>query len=220
MYHIGLRQSSVQTNLGLDYDVERWQSLWPHQRGMRPMVNRIRELRKARGWTQEVLADRVGTTQQQLGRLEKETRRLTRDWMEKIAIALDVRPNELFTDDDILADVSTSDLSTVSDETVGGIAQALARRGLRVYRVEADSVTDSGLERGKIITVDETPAGINDAKTGDIVVVEAGSESKQVLLRVFVRPSLVTTNRATNNSCFRLDNPAMEAHIRGVVIWE
>lgn len=44
------------------------------------------------------LADKVGSTPQQIGRLEKGERRLTTDWMVKIASALDVLPEDLMTD--------------------------------------------------------------------------------------------------------------------------
>jgi transcriptional regulator with XRE-family HTH domain len=59
------------------------------------MKNRILELRKDRGLTLTQLADQVDSTAQQIGRLEKGERRLTTDWMEKIAHALDVLPEDL-----------------------------------------------------------------------------------------------------------------------------
>lgn len=59
------------------------------------MQNRILELRKDRGMTLADLADKTGSTPQQIGRLEKGERRLTTDWMEKIATALDVLPEDL-----------------------------------------------------------------------------------------------------------------------------
>lgn len=57
--------------------------------------NRIAELRSRKGWSQEELAQRVGTTNQQIGRLEGGQRRLTVDWMDRIAGALGVTVNEL-----------------------------------------------------------------------------------------------------------------------------
>ncbi len=59
------------------------------------MQNRILELRKERRLTLAELADKIGSTPQQIGRLEKGERRLTTDWMEKIAIALDVPAEDL-----------------------------------------------------------------------------------------------------------------------------
>ena len=59
------------------------------------MGNRIRQLRKSQGLTLTQLAEKVGTTNQQLSHLEKGRRRLTQDWMERIARGLNCRPIEL-----------------------------------------------------------------------------------------------------------------------------
>ena len=60
------------------------------------MQNRIRELRLARNLKLDEVAANVGTTPQQLSRLERGTRRLTDDWMWRIARALYVQPADLF----------------------------------------------------------------------------------------------------------------------------
>lgn len=52
------------------------------------MPNRISELRKERRLSQEGLANLVGTSKPQIWRLENEKRRLTVDWMNRIAEAL------------------------------------------------------------------------------------------------------------------------------------
>jgi len=59
------------------------------------MKNRIYELRKEQGMSQAELAEKTNSTAQQIGRLEKGDRRLTTDWMEKIAAALGVLPEDL-----------------------------------------------------------------------------------------------------------------------------
>lgn len=59
--------------------------------------NRIAELRKAKGMTQEQLADAIGTTINNLGKLERGARRLNQDWIDKISAALQCEPHELFT---------------------------------------------------------------------------------------------------------------------------
>src|SRR5262245_56748691 len=61
--------------------------------GLRPLayaapMNRIRELREARGMTGEQLARAIGTTSATIYKLERGDRRLTADWMEKIAAVL------------------------------------------------------------------------------------------------------------------------------------
>ena len=57
--------------------------------------NRIRELRNVAGLSQATLAQKVGTSNQQIGRLEKGTRGLTTQWMDRIAAALECSPADL-----------------------------------------------------------------------------------------------------------------------------
>lgn len=59
------------------------------------MENRISQLRRAQGLTLQQLADRVGTTNQQISHLEKGRRKLSIDWMERLAAALACQPFEL-----------------------------------------------------------------------------------------------------------------------------
>jgi transcriptional regulator with XRE-family HTH domain len=59
------------------------------------MANRIKELRGLRGLTLQQVADAAGTTLQQIQRLENGHRRLTDDWMRRIAPALNVHPAAL-----------------------------------------------------------------------------------------------------------------------------
>lgn len=53
------------------------------------MANRLRELRKAQALTMEALAARANTTASQINKLEKGDRRLTDEWMHRLAKALD-----------------------------------------------------------------------------------------------------------------------------------
>lgn len=58
---------------------------------------RIRALRQARGWSLQQLADRAGVSKPQIDKLERGTRRLTDDWIRRIATALEVAPEALST---------------------------------------------------------------------------------------------------------------------------
>lgn len=64
---------------------------------MEPINNRIRELREARGWSQQALAERVfpPTTKTQISKLENGQRDLSDDWKRRLAAALDVAPLDL-----------------------------------------------------------------------------------------------------------------------------
>ncbi len=59
------------------------------------MTNRIRTLRKQKALNQQELAERIGTTGQQVGHLEAGRRKLTQDWMERLAQGLDCEPADL-----------------------------------------------------------------------------------------------------------------------------
>ncbi len=59
------------------------------------MSNRIRDLRKQNGLSQQELAQRIGTTGQQVGHLEAGRRKLTQNWMERLAQGLDCGPADL-----------------------------------------------------------------------------------------------------------------------------
>lgn len=59
------------------------------------MRNRIKELREKNGWTQGQLADAAGTSTPQIQRLESGTRKLTQDWMDRLAKALNAKTSDL-----------------------------------------------------------------------------------------------------------------------------
>ena len=61
------------------------------------MINRIRDIRKQKGWTLSDLAEACDppTTPQTVGRLETGMRNLSLKWMERIAAALGVEPEML-----------------------------------------------------------------------------------------------------------------------------
>lgn len=72
------------------------------------MKNHIRTLREQAGMTMQSLADRVGTTAPQINKLEKGERRLTIDWIHRIAQGLGVTPQAIVSFDDQPTDVGPS----------------------------------------------------------------------------------------------------------------
>lgn len=67
---------------------------------MKEMPNRIRELRTARGWSQEYLAAIVRCSKVQISDLERGNRSLDIEWMRRIGNALEVPPSHLMLDED------------------------------------------------------------------------------------------------------------------------
>jgi transcriptional regulator with XRE-family HTH domain len=59
------------------------------------MTNRIAEIRKARGLTLQEVATRASTTNQQISHLERGRRKLSYEWMERLASALSCQPLDL-----------------------------------------------------------------------------------------------------------------------------
>lgn len=57
--------------------------------------NRIRQVRESRGLSQENVAEQLGTFNQQISHLELGKRRLTWDWMVKLAKVFACHPLEL-----------------------------------------------------------------------------------------------------------------------------
>ncbi|MEK5262440.1 helix-turn-helix transcriptional regulator [Paenibacillus sp. FSL L8-0663] len=72
--------------------------------------NRIRELRKAKGWTQEQLAEAAGLHYSYIGGVERGDRNISLETLEKIILALKVPAFELFQFDE------TSDRKEIINE--------------------------------------------------------------------------------------------------------
>jgi transcriptional regulator with XRE-family HTH domain len=62
--------------------------------------NRIRELRLAKQWSQQALADKIHVSKVTISDLERGKMQLTLDYMKRIAAALDVTPGELLSPED------------------------------------------------------------------------------------------------------------------------
>lgn len=58
--------------------------------------NRIRELRKAKGWTQEQLAEAAGLHYSYIGGVERGDRNISLETLEKIMNGLQVNAEEIF----------------------------------------------------------------------------------------------------------------------------
>ena len=66
--------------------------------GMVAAPNRIKELREAQKLTLDEVAERAGTSAQNISRLERGTRRLTEEWIRIVARGLDVDPSVILGD--------------------------------------------------------------------------------------------------------------------------
>ena len=93
-------------------------------------TNRIKEWRLKKSWTLQTLADAIGTSKSQIDKLEKGERRLTIDWMLRLAGALECEPLDLVTNEDTAKNKpaptqSIYDLIPVRSAARGGCEQEM-----------------------------------------------------------------------------------------------
>lgn len=89
------------------------------------MKNRLREIRLSKDLTLEEVAQKAGTSNQQILRLEKGQRRLTTDWIRRLAKALNVAPSEIVPalEDELLSRINA--LETQEREIVAALVDSL-----------------------------------------------------------------------------------------------
>ena len=75
---------------------------------------RIRQLRKLKGWTQGDLGVRADMEYQYLGAIERGEKNPTLDFIEKIAIGLEVEPHQLF----IFSDEEQEEKEKIIDDKI------------------------------------------------------------------------------------------------------
>lgn len=104
-------------------------------------ANQIRKMRENRHLTQEQLAEKIGTTNQQIGRLENQERRLTWEWMQRIANALECHPIDLVetapttaSDEERKLLETYRQLSAEEKRTVTGMADYLAEKSAPAFK--------------------------------------------------------------------------------------
>lgn len=179
----------------------------------RQIQHRLREIREAAGLSIDDLAAKVGTSRQQVSRHERGERRLTIQWMQRYAIALEIAPADLLVTPPM---ADTQELEPADLSGLGELGQALAAKGLAIYRVVHSRIPDAGIAAGTVITVDTRLAAIAAARLGDAIVVRG---ENGLMLRQFLPPSLVVTNEpGPGNLAHRLDDRTIDLEIVGVVV--
>jgi transcriptional regulator with XRE-family HTH domain len=95
------------------------------------IVNRIRELRKAAGVSQQVLADRMGVERTALVRLERGEQKITDEYLGLLASALGRAPIEFISDP---GDIARDDIEREALDVLRGMDPAAARQWLLTAR--------------------------------------------------------------------------------------
>lgn len=177
--------------------------------------NRIEELRTLRGWSQQTLADKIGVSKMAISRYENgET--LTLDRMQQLAEAFGCSVADVLN----FAALSNLKNEVEAAEMVGSIASAMAKKGLRAYTVLESAVDGAGVTAGDIITVDESPAALDDIPTGALVLadVELKGVGATRIIRQYLKPGRLATNREGSNIMLSIRDPSLRVEIVGVVM--
>lgn len=120
------------------------------------MINRIRDIRKEKGWTLAELADACTppTTAQTIGRLETGMRNLSIKWMDRIAAALEVDPEMLVRSEKSEAPMVVARLRNAGPEALDSPREAI---------MPADIAGEGSLT---VLTVEES---VGEFRPGDML---------------------------------------------------
>ena len=111
------------------------------------MANRIKEWRQSLRLTMDQLGARMGTTKQTISKLEKGERKLSQEWMDRLSVALNIKPHQLLpgSEGDLVEHAPSADDGNVVDNIsslppqprIGQFgAQIIHCKNLIVYLVE------------------------------------------------------------------------------------
>ncbi|MEL7199283.1 MAG: helix-turn-helix transcriptional regulator [Pseudomonadota bacterium] len=123
------------------------------------MINRIRDIRKAKGMTLAQLAEACTppTTAQTIGRLETGMRNLSIKWMDRIGAALDVDPESLVRSDASPAPQVVAELSSDGPGALSSPREAVLPSDLA-----------SSSDEGPMLCLDVV-ASIGEFRPGDVI---------------------------------------------------
>jgi transcriptional regulator with XRE-family HTH domain len=182
-------------------------------------MNRIAEWRDKRGWDQQELAFRVGSTQATISRLEKGRQELTVEWMTRLATALGCNPVDLL-ETALVAEVA-DDVELTDQGADPAIRAAMKSRGLQTYRVLTNVADTVGITPGSTVVVDTTASAIRDLRDGSVVIANVSAKKtdrKGAVLRRFLYPNLLTTHRLVGRDVsLKIGDPEFDIDIVGVV---
>lgn len=119
--------------------------------------SRIREIRRAKGFTLQQVGKKAGTTAQTIGRLETGMRTLSINWVQRIAKALDADPSELLSlpeGGDVLISGSVNRKGEINEKQQGTLSLRLIAENPIVIMFENNL---GQYQQGDQIVCDEIP---------------------------------------------------------------
>lgn len=182
------------------------------------MPNRIAYWRQIRNMSQQQLADALGISQPSIQRIETERQPLTVDLMQSIAKALGVEPIDLLSV--AMAAEIRPDLIP-AHKASGAAKKALDALGFIEYQATTNALERAGIAAGASCIFNCTEAAIGALVTGDVVAASAKIDElpqRVLILRQYIEPGLLTTNRAGINVAVATDDPHILIEICGVLV--
>lgn len=147
------------------------------------MINRIREIRKAKGMTLADLAEACSppTTAQTIGRLETGTRNLSTKWMDRIGAALEVDPQVLVRSEaqpraQVIAELGSAEAEALAAPREAVLPTEIAGQGGEEMMVVLDITASVGEYRAgdKLWLKQINPEETGEAMNRDCLVPRAG----------------------------------------------
>ncbi len=133
------------------------------------MTNRIKELRRRRGLTQDSLGKLVGTGRSQIVKLERGERRLTVEWMRRLARALECHPADLLSSEPEAGEMGDAGMETsFASERAGTVLRE--RQHPRSYSPEPDFAPQSGEAAPASVPVPPTASLQRDVEVRGVAV--------------------------------------------------
>ncbi|MFC3749530.1 helix-turn-helix domain-containing protein [Paenibacillus sp. GCM10012306] len=105
--------------------------------------NRIRELRKAKGWTQEQLAEAASLHYSYIGGVERGDRNISLETLEKIIAAFDIPAIEFFRFDD------ETERRKALDEHMALLSSKSVKEIAAITRVTREVIAAMGIGKGE-----------------------------------------------------------------------
>lgn len=167
------------------------------------MKNRIRDIRKDRGLTQEELAAKVGISYTHLGRMEVGKRRVSLEMIEQLARALGCRVQDLLPDVAEIAPPQLAEPDAVryqAGEDTGFEQRVLAtlypgHPNAMLYQVRSPALDQIGYRPGDLVVVDFSQGAVDAVAVRDVVLVRGPENEygdRESALRLYWPPVLLT----------------------------
>lgn len=189
------------------------------------IVNRMQDLREARGMTLEQLAAAVRSSKTTVQALEQGNRALVHKLVEPIAKALGVDWIELLT---MPAPPAAAAPARGFAESAAAFKPAPGHElhGIKLgpleslFQVRDESMAAIGIHKGDLLLVDVSAKAVRGIQTGDTVIAQVygpGLTDAVTIVREYIAPSLLITNPGTGTiEHIDLTAGAVDAAIKGV----